>query len=280
MTRRLLRRALQLAEKGWYVFPLRPNDKRPLPRFTKWEERATRDQAQIIRWWRSAPYNIGIATGPSGLLVIDCDTAGGAEHAQWRLVGDVVELTGHRLPRTFSVRTPNGGLHLYFNAPDQLLGNTAGKLGRRIDTRGAGGYVVGPGSVCRGRYYTIMDCAPVEGLPEWIIDKLLPAPIPTLRPSVQRYQDHYLRAIIYGEAQRVRTAPPGSRNNALNVAAFILGQLVGGAELSESEARTILWQAVRLHLGVDAFNTTEAERTITSGLAAGALRPRSVSERS
>ena len=27
------------------------------------------------QWWRAAPYNIGIATGPSGLLVIDCDTA-------------------------------------------------------------------------------------------------------------------------------------------------------------------------------------------------------------
>jgi Bifunctional DNA primase/polymerase, N-terminal len=191
-----------------------------------------------------------------------------------------VEVAGHRLPRTFTVRTPSGGLHLYLHAPDRPLGNTAGKLGRRIDTRGAGEFVVGPESVCRGRYYTIMDCSPIEGLPEWIIDKLLPAPLPASRPSVQRHQDHYLRAISYREAQRVRTAAPGLRNNALNVAAFILGQLVGGAELSESEARTILWQAVRLHLGVDGVNTTEAERTITSGLTAGTLRPRLVRKHS
>ena len=32
MTMRLMSRALQLAERGWYVFPLRPGDKRPVPR--------------------------------------------------------------------------------------------------------------------------------------------------------------------------------------------------------------------------------------------------------
>ena len=75
------------------------------------------DPDQIIRLWTAAPYNIGIATGPSGLLVIDCDLQRGADHPQWQLLGDGVELAGHRLPRTFSVRTPSGGLHLYFTAP-------------------------------------------------------------------------------------------------------------------------------------------------------------------
>jgi Bifunctional DNA primase/polymerase, N-terminal len=75
MTPRLMGRALRLAELGWQVFPLRPGDKRPLPGFTNWEKRATTDPGQIIQWWTEAPYNIGIATGTSGPLVIDCDTS-------------------------------------------------------------------------------------------------------------------------------------------------------------------------------------------------------------
>jgi hypothetical protein len=52
---------------------------------------------------------------------------------------------------------------------------------------------------------------------------------------VYHHQDRYVRAILDGEAERVRTAAPGSRNNALNIAAFVLGQLVGGAELLEEK---------------------------------------------
>jgi Bifunctional DNA primase/polymerase, N-terminal len=47
VTMRLLSRALRLADRGWYVFPLRPGDKRPLPGFTNWQSRATTDPDQI-----------------------------------------------------------------------------------------------------------------------------------------------------------------------------------------------------------------------------------------
>jgi hypothetical protein len=176
MTIRLTSRALQLSKRGWYVFPLRPFDKRPLPGFTKWETRATTDRAQIIRWWSVAPYNIGIATGPSGLLVIDLDTSKDKGNSDWRVLGADVEIARKQVPKTFSVRTPSGGLHLYFTAPDQRLGTTAGKLGRHVDTRGSGGYVVGPRSVCSGRYYVVVDHAPIAPLPKWITKLLEPKP--------------------------------------------------------------------------------------------------------
>src|SRR5688572_6505738 len=105
MTKHLMSRELQLAERAWHVFPLRPGDKHPISGFTKSEERATTDPAQIIRWWTGAPYNIAIATGPSGLLVIDCDTSRVTDRPQWRLRGTNVKIAGRRLPRTFSVRT-------------------------------------------------------------------------------------------------------------------------------------------------------------------------------
>src|SRR5215217_3750728 len=78
MAPRLMSIALRLAAGGWHVFPLRCRDKRPLPNFTRWEERATRDPDRIYLWWREMPYNIGVATGPSKLLVVDCDTERGA----------------------------------------------------------------------------------------------------------------------------------------------------------------------------------------------------------
>ena len=144
-----------------------------LPNFTRWEERATRDPDRIYMWWRDMPYNIGIATGPSKLLVIDCDTAHNVSDPQWRRVGDDVEVAARIMPRTFCVCTPSGGLHLYFRAPrDVSLGNTAGKLGHHIDTRGIGGYVVGPGSSCRAGYYTIIETAAVAELPKWILEAL------------------------------------------------------------------------------------------------------------
>jgi hypothetical protein len=275
MTMRLMGRALQLAERGWYVFPLRPGDKKPLPGFTKWESRATRDPEQIMQWWATAPCNIGIATGRSRLLVIDCDTQRGTDDAQWRLLGGGVEVAGHRLPRTFTARTPSGGLHLYFAAPGQALGNTAGKLGRHVDTRGLGGYVVGPGSVCSGRLYVVVDRASIARLPTWITALLVPRQ-PSGPPTAptERITGHNLKAILQGEVERVRSARPGRRNHALNTAAFIMGQLVGSGEITEEHAWSLLRSASQRHIGVHGFTESELERTTRSGLSAGMRRPR------
>lgn len=97
----------------------------------------------------------------------------------------------------------------------------------RIDTRGFGGYIVGPGSVVGGRYYTVRHSGRIAPLPGWIAEALAPvihAPTSTTYPS----HPLYLRAIMDDHAERVRVAPSGSRNNTLNIAAFVLGQLVGG----------------------------------------------------
>lgn len=63
--------ALDAASRDWRVFPLIPGDKRPA--ISEWETRATTDPDRITRAWSVAAYNVGIATGPSGLIVIDLD---------------------------------------------------------------------------------------------------------------------------------------------------------------------------------------------------------------
>jgi hypothetical protein len=68
----LLATALTHAARGWHVFPLWPDSKTPaVP--DAWQHRATRDPDIIRRWWAARPFNIGVAVGPSGLLVVDLD---------------------------------------------------------------------------------------------------------------------------------------------------------------------------------------------------------------
>lgn len=57
--------ALKAAAQGWPVFPLAVGDKAPPRGLTDWEKRATCNPDQIRAWWKRAPYNIGIATGPA-----------------------------------------------------------------------------------------------------------------------------------------------------------------------------------------------------------------------
>ena len=159
--------------------------------------------------------------------------------------------------------------------PDQPLGNTAGKLGARVDTRGVGGYVVGPGSVRSGRFYLVVDRAPIAPLPTWITEILVPRQaLRSLVVQRERVTSRYLKAILEGEVERVRSARPGTRNDALNTAAFILGQLVGSGEIPEEHAWSLLRSSSRLHVGVDGFTEDELELTAKSGLTAGMRRPR------
>ena len=67
--------ALTAARRGWHVFPICPGRKQP-PRkaAADWEDAATTEAARILRWWATHPLdNVGIATGPSGLVVVDLD---------------------------------------------------------------------------------------------------------------------------------------------------------------------------------------------------------------
>lgn len=297
---RLRDAALSIAASGWPVFPLWARTKRPV--ITDWEHGATSDPARIARWWRDAPYNIGIACAGAGLVVVDLDQGRGEpppEDFPGAAGGvDVLEAlavrAGQPAPwRTYTVSTPSGGLHLYFAAPEgQPLRNTAGTagagLGWKIDTRAHGGYVVAAGSVGPAGMYRVVNNEPVAALPQWLADALAkPLPSPAA-PSAftagversDRRASAYVRAIVEDEAQAVRTAAVGTRNHTLNRAAWTLGRLVGGGELTEEDARVALEQGAAGHVGTTGFTAEEAHRTINSGLDAGRREPRRIGRNS
>ncbi|OLM12119.1 hypothetical protein Ae505Ps2_2246 [Pseudonocardia sp. Ae505_Ps2] len=294
------------------MFPLRPGSKRPaLHGLTScrgvgpcadghrgWEQRATTDPGRIRAAWTAGAFNVGVPTGRAGLVVVDLDTCDDGENAppEWAVRGVVdgagvlsalLAEWGRRLPATYGVATPSGGRHLYFRAPTGVeLRNTAGDTGRglgwKIDTRAHGGYVVAAGSrVPAGLYEARGEAEPAE-LPGWLADRLTPPPPPAvpagpIRTGAGR-RDRYLDVALRAETARVTGAPKSQRNASLYVAAVALGQLVAGGALPESEAWSTLRSACAGHVALGAYSAAQADKTITSGLRAGAKRPRRIED--
>ncbi|HZC73349.1 MAG TPA: bifunctional DNA primase/polymerase, partial [Jatrophihabitans sp.] len=129
--------ALDHAARGWHVFPIRERGKQPI---VKWREWATTDPAKIAAEFAARSCNVGIACGPSRLLVIDEDSA----DAFAKFAASI----GVELPETYTVRTGRGR-HFYFGMPHSVeLGNAEGALkDRGLNVRGVGGYVVAAGSM-------------------------------------------------------------------------------------------------------------------------------------
>lgn len=272
--------ALYLAEMGWHVFPVAVGAKKP-PVIRQWETRATTDTDRIARCWGSDAYNIGIATGPSRLVVVDLDTAkpetDGVDGAD-ALTAFMAD-RGVQLPDTYTVGTPSGGLHRYYTAPKGVhLRNTHGDIAERVDTRAEGGYVVGPGSlVARGGYELVDDRDPAQ-LPAWLVQACLERPnrTPVSPTHIQPGRvTAYASAAIRGETTRVRNAESGAHNEVLSRAGYRLGQLVGGRLLGYDVARQALLEAGQGLIAADCECTPrEVERVVTASLSAGMEHPR------
>ena len=135
------------------------------------------------------------------------------------------------------------------NPTPSQLGNTAGRLGWKIDTRGHGGYVVAAGSVTRGQRYRADLIRRTAKLPEWITTALDTTPLHALHMTSRVVRDAgpYALAALTGELDKLLAATPGHRNDTLNRAAFALGQLVGAQLLDEAIARDELVVRRRPH---------------------------------
>ena len=188
-----------LCEWGWPVFPLAEGTKAPAT--DHGHKDATTDLSVALRLFNNSRLNIGIATGPSRLVVLDGDGEAGIV---W--LADAHETYG--IPRTFTVRTRAGGFHYYFHAPAGIeIKCSASRIAPGIDIRANGGYVVGPTSwVAADKkgpagWYKVIDDSPVAQLPEWLLHLILATQTraprnPTSRPcSPKRAQAETPRAV-------------------------------------------------------------------------------------
>ncbi|MEU9250822.1 bifunctional DNA primase/polymerase [Streptomyces sp. NPDC048270] len=262
----LLSAALSLAARGWPVFPLRPGSKVPAlhgetrcPRtgpcadgHAKPEQRAATDPDRIRTAWATTPYNVGLAAGPAGLVVIDLDppkpTDPPGTHSGAQILDALCRTLGQSIPATYTVATPSGGVHLYFKAPAGVtMRSTQDILGRHIDTRAWGGYVVAPGSSTPVGAYAVTDDRPVAPLPGWLQVKLTEPPRIITRAFVSCVPRHgggrraaYVDAALRNEEKAVAAAPEGLRNKALVRAARALGRLIASRDLDRTEVEEAL----------------------------------------
>lgn len=166
--------ALYCASRGWFVIPLWPegstkrdgtpcNPKSPWP--ANWPENASNDPAKIEEWSRKKPGSgWGVAAFRSGMVVIDIDKA--SAHKSDGFASFEALKKEVSFPPTFTVRTPTGGLHLYYKATG--IGSTTG-FRPGIDIKGTGGQVVAPGTVIGGKSYEIVDDREPADLPSGLV---------------------------------------------------------------------------------------------------------------
>jgi putative DNA primase/helicase len=181
--------ALVYAQIGWFVFPIwgvRPDGrcgcgnpecknigKHPIGKLVpNGFKDATTDEATIRGWWSRYPAaNIGIACGPSKLLVIDIDTKGGKDGpAAWeRLKAEHGELGV-----TLEQLTGSGGKHLLFDRSgyEGTIKSSSSEDG--LDVRADGGYIVAAPSRHRSgdRYswLNIERTRAAASAPEWLCE--------------------------------------------------------------------------------------------------------------
>lgn len=139
----VLEKALEFASRGLRVFPVHKKD----PQLKKWPDLATTDQ-ETIRSWFEGKYDycdsFGVCPGREA-VVIDVDVKNGKKGKE-----SLAWLKENGLPlKTFVVKSPSGGLHLYYKFPDipdgQYIKSVVGWLDLDgIDVRGTRGFVVGP----------------------------------------------------------------------------------------------------------------------------------------
>jgi putative DNA primase/helicase len=178
--------AVLYAEKGWHVLPLhsvidgkctcgKPSctSAGKHPQTINGLKSATTDLDTINTWFKHWPKaNIGIATGAiSGIGVLDIDPKHGGS--------DTLDELTHKygkIPDTVEAITQSSGSHIIFQYEEGFR-TTAGKLGRGVDTRGDGGYIVAsPSKGLLGQYQweasSEPDNCPIAKCPGWIIQLL------------------------------------------------------------------------------------------------------------
>ncbi|MFD9465622.1 bifunctional DNA primase/polymerase [Streptomyces sp. NPDC060027] len=271
-----LAHALSAAERGLAVIPLsrtklpalrspHRDDPDPTPchgecgRFGHGVYDASTEPRRIRALFAASPWatGYGIACGlhPHHLIGIDLDTKSATDSSA--ALRELALRHLFTIPDTVVVLTPSGGRHLWLSGPpDVVVPNSASRLAPGIDIRGAGGYLVGPGSRTEHGVY---ETAPGTA-------RLAPAPCPSellrlLLPPPRTSHPASSATGRQGEGlvQFVLAAHAGQRNTRLFWAACrayengigpqLITPLVQAAVrtgLTEREARSTIASAARM----------------------------------
>lgn len=272
-----LAHALSAAERGLAVFPLSrtkfpalrsPHHDDPVPTPCRGEcgsfghgvYDASSDPHQVRALFAAAPratgYGIACGVPPYHLIGVDVDTKPGSTSSA--ALRELALRHLFSIPPTLVVITPSDGRHLWLSGPAGVaVPNSVSRLAPGIDIRGAGGYLVGPGSVTmHGVYRTAPGTGhlPPAPCPSALLRLLLPPP-PSRRharpgPDDQRGAGlvHFVRAAHQGQ-RNTRLFWAACRAHENGLGATLTTQLIAAAlhtGLTEREARATIASAARL----------------------------------
>jgi hypothetical protein len=254
MTDATLRQALAFAARGCPVLPCQRGQKTPAARHGVRD--ATTDPGQITAWFGRHPdWNLAIATGAPGPDVLDVDQHGpaGNGYAAFAKLRHAGLLDG----AAAYVRTPSGGLHVYFHGSDQRNGHLPA---HHLDFRSRGGYILAPPSRVDGKTYQLIRTMDADGGLDWAtVTALLEPQRQAVRPQPHLEPGRDLSHL----ARWVAVQPEGNRNAGLFWAANRALDADPAADLSP------LATAAR-QAGLD---DREITRTLDSACRTGQPRP-------
>lgn len=240
--------------------------------------------------------NFGIVCGPSRLIVvdIDIDPATGQSYQYyfdlWCKANGITWIEDW-----VCVRSPSGGLHVYFKTPDDRKLRQPDLVKRKINVRAGNGYVVAPwcrtdptecldGSVKKAGVYEPfggLRSIPLSSQPLLDHCKKEEYAQPQNRSHPENAELHsdglpldlgrryQIGAVLEDILGQLRLAQMGSRNNALNIAAVRIGHYIAADFIDRDRAYDILMaEGINLGLEVD-----ECRKTIASGINHGSTEP-------
>jgi hypothetical protein len=284
--------ALRCARTGLHVFPVTPDDRKVPSVRGHWPEYSTTDETQIRTWWRVRANHLpAIDLRKAGLLVLDGDRHPNADGA---IANDGVNALrslfrkhGSNAKLNPKVRTPSGGVHIYFKCPPGF-GNRRGGLPPGIDVRGSGGYVVAPGSIRPdGKTYAPGELDLLEAfqqgnippLPDWFCKLIRPDPEPIGPIKVTpgrcgRREQAYARKALEGNAgQLAGMAPETGRNNTLNLFTFRLAGFAARGWLDRGDIERTMFDAATACGLVRDTGRKAVNDTLRSAMTAGLKHP-------
>lgn len=240
--------AVAWARRGYRVFPCHADEpgregnarRAKKPMWEGWTEWAATDEATIRSWWGTNEFNIGVLT--TDLVVVDIDMKRDRDGmASWfALYGGFDTLT---------VRTPSGGLHLYYMGANVALNQ--GALGAGLDIRSHHGYVLAPGSTIDGVPYRVEIDQPMTQAPAVVIAKCKPPGERAANAQEMLVDEDDARGVALA-VQAIAATPPaieGERSEA----AYKLACKVRDFGISEVMCRSLMaaWGAASNVVGDD-----------------------------
>ncbi|MCP2337873.1 bifunctional DNA primase/polymerase [Actinomadura rupiterrae] len=279
---------------------------------------ATTDPTRITTWWRRVPDAVpAVAAGPSGLVLIDLDTHAtrpprdpaaellpGIDLAEEQVPGGygsvrngidamhlLARLRGGHHPwpagpdhQPVSVRTPSGGRHLWYRAPDDHLHQALSALGWQIDIKAGWSYGIAPGAVTRAGTYAVHAGTPhAPGrMPDWLEREVRrvagPKPAPPPAPVVpaapgQSNAAGYVRAVLDNGTAELASLTDG-RKAALGALAYKIGGLLPWADLTPADVEDHLVRAGLASGLIYRDARRIVQRSLTNGLAQPLPAPR------